>query len=114
MERFHLPSQGPYPHYNICCWRVFEHKLDSFFTHRSCLYIRSWGVLNITILPAIASGIDSSLSSYMWQIPSTLPKYEFYDLQITLDSDHSFFQRALAPFNVTIPTQASAPVQKQA
>lgn len=47
------------------------------------------------------AGIDNTVGSYAWTIPTVLPQYSYYDLEILLDSNPNMFSQADAEFVIS-------------
>jgi hypothetical protein len=47
------------------------------------------------------AGINNTVGSYSWTIPTVLPQYSYYDLEILLDSNPNMFSQADAEFVIS-------------
>ncbi|KAH6707870.1 hypothetical protein BKA61DRAFT_135441 [Leptodontidium sp. MPI-SDFR-AT-0119] len=64
------------------------------------------GESNVTIAPDIATGIHRNVGSFNWTIPTILPVYPFYDLEIVLTTNDSIFSQAKSFFTIDLSRQA--------
>jgi hypothetical protein len=47
------------------------------------------------------AGIDSSLGTYSWRIPTVLSQFAYYDLEILSESNTAYYSQAVAQFEIS-------------